>query len=146
MKKSVLIVLLTCAVLYAAGDGSAVLTSWVDFRHHEYEISTKPTWEFVITGTWDEDDTGSPLTTIPINGIILTVTLTVPANKNNSLGEIEIGDNAQNIIFDSYDQAAGSSYTFSLFEPVFGNMNVWIGPSGAFGAGGGEIVATIRGI
>ena len=142
-KATILIVLVACSLLYAAGSESVVLTSWVERRNQEPLL--KPTWEFVITGTWTAADDADTKITIPVNGIIIAVILEVPSSKSSANAEVEIGDSAENIIFDSGDQAAGTC-TYNIFEPVTENIKVWMGPSAAFGLGGGEIVVTLRGI
>ena len=143
-KATILIVLVACSLLYAAGSESVVLTSWVERRNQEPLL--KPTWEFVITGTWTAADDADTKITIPVNGIIIAVILEVPSSKSSANAEVEIGDSAENIIFDSGDQSAGRICTFNIFEPVTENIKVWMGPSVAFGIGGGEIVVTLRGI
>lgn len=143
-KTSILILLCACVVLYAAGNEEVVLTSWVERRNQEPTI--KPVWEFVITGTWTAADDSNTKITIPVNGIILVVILECPSSKSGADSQVEIGDSAENIIFDSGDQAAGGVCTYNIFEPVTENIKVWMGPSIAYGAGGGEIVVTIRGI
>ena len=142
-KTTILIVLVACSLLYAAGNESIVLTSWVERRNQEPLI--KPVWEFVITGTWTAEDDSNTKITIPVNGVIITVILKIPSSKSNADAEVEIGDSAEHIIFDSSDQAAGTC-TYNIFEPVTENIKVWMGPSAAFGVGGGEIVVTLRGI
>jgi len=142
-KTTVLIILATCSLLYAAGNESAVLTSWVERRNQEPLI--KPVWEFVITGTWTAEDDADTKITIPVNGVIITVILEIPQSKTGADVEVEIGDSAEHIIFDSGDQAAGGTCTYSIFEPVTENIKVWMGPSIPFGVGGGEIVVTLRG-
>lgn len=144
MKKIIaLILLVACSLLYAVGNESAVLTSWVERRNQEPLI--KPTWEFIITGTWTATDDSDTSTTIPVNGVILAVILEIPSSKTGASAEVEIGDSAENVIFDSSDQAAGTC-TYNIYEPVTENIKVWMGPSAAFGVGGGEIVVTLRGI
>lgn len=144
MKKTIALILLCiCAVLYAAGNEEVVLTSWVERRNQEPTI--KPIWEFVITGTWTAADDSDTKITIPVNGVIIAVILKIPSSKSGADAEVEIGDSAENVIFDSADQGAGTC-TFNIFEPVTENIKVWMGPSAAFGVGGGEIVVTLRGI
>ncbi len=144
MKKTVvLIVLAICSILYAAGSETVTLTSWVERRNQEPLL--KPVWEFVITGTWTAADDSNTKITIPVNGVIIAVILKIPSSKSNANAEVEIGDSAEHIIFDSGDQAAGTC-TYNIFEPVTENIKVWMGPSAAFGLGGGEIVVTLRGI
>lgn len=145
MKKSIALILLSlCAILYAAGNETVVLTSWVERRNQEPHI--KPVWEFVITGTWTATDDSDTKITIPVNGVILAVILVVPSSKTSANCEVEIGDNDENIIFDSGDQPAGDTCTFNICEPVTTNINVWMGPDKAFGLNGGEIVVVLRGI
>lgn len=143
-KTSILILLSVCAVLYAVGNETFTLTSWVERRNQEPLI--KPAWEFVVTGTWDATDDTDTSGEIPVNGILLWVNLDVPSSKNSSSCEVEIYDGGDNKIFDSGDEAAGSSYKYSLFEPFANELDVRFGPSGAFGAGGGVITVTLRGI
>ena len=139
----VLVLLTVCSLLYAAGNESAVLTSWVGRRNQEPLI--KPVWEFVITGTWTAEDDADTKITIPVNGVIIAVILEIPQSKSGASAEVEIGDSAEYVIFDSGDQVNGTC-TYNIFEPVTENIKVWMGPSAAFGVGGGEIVVTLRGI
>ena len=142
-KTTILIVLVACSLLYAVGNESAVLTSWVERRNQEPLI--KPTWEFVITGTWTAQDDADTKITIPVNGVIITVILEIPASKSDADAEVEIGDSAENVIFASGDQGEGLC-VWNIFEPVTENIKVWMGPSAAFGVGGGVIKVTLRGI
>ena len=144
MKKTIVLILLAvCSLLYAAGNESVVLTSWVERRNQEPLI--KPVWEFVITGTWTAEDDSDTKITVPVNGVIITVILEIPQSKSGASAEVEIGDSSENVIFDSGDQVNGTC-VYSIFEPVTENIKVWMGPSAAFGVGGGEIVVTLRGI
>lgn len=142
--KKLLIVLLVllaiCAVLYGApGDETYTLTSWLDRRNQEPLI--KPVWEYVITGTWDADDTADITQALNINGMLIKVILIVPSDS----AEVEILDNSDNKIFDSADQTTGT-YTYNLFEPLSGTIDVVIGPDAAIGGVGGDIVVVLRGI
>jgi hypothetical protein len=142
-KTKILILLFVCSLIYASGNETVELTSWLERRNQEPLL--KPTWEFVITGTWTAADDSDTKITIPVNGVIIVVILEIPSSKTGAYAEVEIGDSAENIIFDSGDQAAGIC-TFNIFEPVTENIKVWMGPNAAFGIGGGEIVVTLRGI
>ncbi len=143
-KTSALILLIACSLLYAAGNETFTLTSWVERRNQEPLI--KPTWELVVTGTWDATDDSHTSGAIPVNGVLLYVSLDVPASKNSTTCEVEIYDNGNNKVFDSDDQPAGVTYNYNLLEPFASEMNIYFGPSGAFGAGGGVITVTLRGI
>jgi len=142
MKKRIillLILLATCAVLYATTDQTVVLTSWLDRRNQEPLI--KPVWEYVITASYSATDDGNITHSLNINGILLKVILIVPSDS----AEVEILDNADNKIFDSADQATGT-FTYNLFEPLSGTTDIVIGPDAAIGATGGDIVVILRGI
>ena len=139
-----LVVIGICVLLQAAGNETFTLTSWVERRNQEPLI--KPTWEFVVTGTWDATDDTDTSGAIPVNGVLLYVSLDVPASKNSSSCEVEIYDNGNNKVFDSDDQPAGATYNYNLLEPFASEMNIYFGPSGAFGLGGGIITVTLRGI
>ena len=144
MKKTLIaLLILLCigAVLWATE--TSVLTSWVERRNQEPLI--KPAWELVVTASFDADDVGNATQAIPLNGILLKVVLVVPDTDSDPACEVEILDNADNKIFDSVDQAVGT-HTFNLYEPMTGTMDVVIGPAGVFGAGGGDVVVTLRGI
>lgn len=144
MKKTIialLILLVVGAVLYATE--TAVLTSWVERRNQEPLI--KPVWEFKVTGSFDDNDVGNVIQAIAVNGIILKVILIVPDTFSDPACEVEILDNADNLIFDSTDLAVGT-HTFDIYEPVIGTIDVVMGPAGVFGAGGGDIVVYLRGI
>ena len=39
-----------------------------------------------------------------------------------------------------------STYNYNLLEPFASEMNIYFGPSGVLGAGGGVITVTLRGI
>ena len=144
MKKSLialLVLLVIGAVLYATE--TAVLTSWVERRNQEPLI--KPVWEFKVTGSFDDNDVGNATQAVAVNGIILKVVLIVPDTDSDPACEVEILDNADNLIFDSTDLAVGT-HTFNIYEPVIGIIDVVMGPSGVFGTGGGDIVVYLRGI
>ena len=139
-----LVVICICILLQAAGNETFTLTSWVERRNQEPLI--KPTWEFVVTGTWSATDDSDTSGTIPVNGVLLHVALDVPTSKNSSSCEVEIYDNGDNKVFDTDDQPAGATYNYNLLEPFASEMNIYFGPSGAFGLGGGVITVTLRGI
>lgn len=145
MKKTIVLILLAvCSILYAAGNDTFTLTSWVERRNQEPLI--KPTWEFVVTGTWDATDDTDAAGTIPVNGILIMVILEIPDTKSDPACQVKIYDNGNNLIFDSGDRTAGGTCTYNLFEPFASEMNIYMGPNGAFGIGGGVITVTLRGI
>lgn len=148
MKKTIIyliVVFCLCAILWAAtGDETVVLTSSVERRNQEPFI--KPVWEYVVTGTFDSDDTGDVTEAININGILLKVILTVPDTSSAPTGQVVIKDNGDNTIFDSGEQAEAATYTFNLYEPLSGSIDVVIGPSGVTGTTTSDFVVTIRGI
>ena len=139
-----LVVIGICVLLQAAGNETFTLTSWVERRNQEPLI--KPTWELVVTGTWAADDDSHTIGAVPVNGVLLSVVLDVPASKNSTTCEVELYDNGNNKVFDSDDQAAGATYNYNLLEPFASEINVSFGPSGVFGVGGGTITVTLRGI
>ena len=146
MKKKLVflgLLLFTCVILYAS-DGTVVLTSSVERRNLEPLI--KPVWEHVITATYDSADTNDVTQALNINGILLKVILTVPNTSSDPNGQVVIKDNGDNTIFDSGEQDANDIYTFNVFEPLSGTIDVVIGPSGSTGTDDSDVVVTIRGI
>ena len=143
MRKTIigtLILLGICALLWAAdGNQTVSITDWTERRNQEPLI--KPVWEYVVTSVWDADDDSDLTQSININGILLKVILVVPSDS----AEVEILDNGDNKIFDSTDQATGT-YTYSVYEPLAGTIDIVIGPDAAIGGTGGTITATLRGI
>ena len=147
MRKSLialLVVVVICAVLWADGDQSSVLTSSVERRNQEPLI--KPVWEHIITATFDADDTTAEPYALPVNGILLKVILNAPDGANGAVTyQVTIDDNGDNEIFDSGEQAETLTYTFDTYEPVTGTIDINIGPSAAIGDEQ-DIVVTLRGI
>ena len=146
-KKICLFVLLgICAVLYAAtGDESVVLTSSVERRNQEPNI--KPVWELVSTWTYDTDDAGAETISIPINGTLQKIILTIPVTTTTgTTTQLLIKDNGDNTIFDSGEQAENDTYTFNVSEPLSGTIDIVIEPSAAAGTSGSAPVVTMRGI
>jgi len=149
MKRNLLCFIVICAVsllgtvilLAATGDETAALTSSVEER-----VEVNPVWEIVVTGTYDEDDTGDVTHSMPHNGILQKVILTVPDTTSDPACEVEILDNGDNKVFDSGDQAAGASYFYNVTEPLSGTIDIVMGPASAMSTGGGSIVVTLRGI
>lgn len=128
----------------ATGNESITITSSVDRR--QQEPLQKSVWEYVITATYDVDDTGDVTQSIPVNGTLRKVILTIPSFTNSITGQVVIKDNGDNTIFDSGEQTKGVTYAFNLDEPVSGTLDVVIGVSGAAGGTGGSIAVTLRGI
>jgi len=127
----------------ADGNQTIVLTS-----DTQSSINASPimdVWEKVITATFDADDTTDVSITIPTNGRLTHVTLKVPNTTNAITTQLKINDNGDNTIFDTGEVAENASYNYSLSEDLSGNIDVVIGVSGAVGATGSIIVATLRG-
>lgn len=148
MKKRIVILailLSICLLLYADdGDQTVSLTSSVERRNQEPLI--KPVWEHVITAVFDDDDTANVTHALPVNGILIKVILVAPDATTGRTYQVEIDDNADNEIFDSGEQAENATYTFNMFEPVTGTIDINIGPSGTMGATNPDIVVYLRGI
>ena len=140
-----LILLATCMVMLGAdGDQSSTLTSWVSRRNQEPYI--KPVWERVITGVFDSDDTTNVTETIPFNGILMKVILVAPDGTNGITWQVEIKDNADVVVFDTGEKAEAATYTYNLFEPLSGTIDITYGPSGAIGATNPDVLIYLRGI
>ena len=151
MKKRImvlLILLIAGAVIWAAtGNEDAVLTSSVDRRNQEPLI--KPVWEHVITWTYDADDAGAETQSINVNGILLKVVMTIPDTTTDTTTEqLLIKDNGDNTIFDSGEltEGEGVTYTFNLFEPLSGTIDIILEPSAASQDAVTTKVVTLRGI
>jgi len=151
MKKRIVIlaILLSfCLLLYAdTGNETSVLTSSVERRNQEPLI--KPVWEHVITYTYDADDAGAVTQSIPINGILLKVIMTIPdTTTDNTTEQLLIKDNGDNTIFDSTEltEGEGVTYTFNLYEPLTGTIDIILEPSAASGDAVTTKVVTLRGI
>jgi len=149
-KKKVILTFLACVaiaglLLAATGDESATLTTSLDKRVLNVNY---PVWERVITWTYDSDDEGLETISIPLNGIVLKAILTLPDTvTDTTTSQLLIKDNGGNTIFDSGEQSEGEgvTYTFSLFEPLSGTIDLSIEPSAAYGSEE-SIVVTLRGI
>ena len=130
----------------ATGGEASVLTSMVDDRLLEPLL--RPVWEFVVTDTRDEDDTGDTTQAIIINGLLRKVILKAPDTTNAITSQVVIKDNGDNTIFDSGEQAENATYTFNVDEPLSGTIDVVIGVSGAIGGSSisSDIVVTLRGV
>ena len=112
----------------ATGDESVILTTFVDNRN-EYN---KPVWEALITWSYDTDDAGPEvLTATELNGILLKIVFTVPVtSRTGTTSQLLIKDNADNTIFDSGELAESATpYTFNLFEPLSGDIDISYEPS-----------------
>ena len=151
MKKRIvilLILLIAGAVIWAAtGNEDAVLTSSVERRNQEPLI--KPVWEHVVTWTYDADDAGAETQSINVNGILIKVIMTIPdTTADTTTEQLLIKDNGDNTIFDSGEltEGEGVTYTFNLFEPVTGTIDVILEPSVASQDAVTTKVVTLRGI
>ena len=114
----------------ATGDESVVLTSLIDYRNVEPGI--KPVWEALVTWTYDTDDAGLESLTIPeLNGILLKIVISVPVtSRTGTTSQIIIKDSNDNTIFDSGEIAESATpYTFNLFEPLAGDIDISYEPS-----------------
>ena len=143
-----LILMGVTTVLWAVtGNEDAVLTSSVERRNQEPLI--KPVWEHVITWTYDADDAGAETQSININGILIKVIMTIPdTTADTTTEQLLIKDNGDNTIFDSGEltEGEGVTYTFNLFEPVTGTIDVIMEPSAASQDAVTTKVVTLRGI
>ena len=128
----------------ADGDQTIVLTS--NTRAKINLTPNEDVWEMVVTATFDTDDTTDVSLAIPFNGIIRDIVLAVPNTTNAITTQLQIQDNGDNVVFDTGELAENSTYTFSVDKSLSGTIDVVIGVSGAVGASGSIIVATIRGI
>ena len=130
----------------ATGDESVILTTFEDLRNSEPR--TKPVWEGVVTWTYDSDDTGlESLTVTELNGILLKIVISVPVTTTTgTTSQVLIKDNGDNTIFDSGELAESATpYTFNVFEPLSGDIDISYEPSAA--AGSAETPKlTLRGI
>ena len=130
----------------ADGDQTIVLTSET-VPEGLNKIKNEQVWEKVITATFDADDTTDVTLALPsFNGTLRHVTLEVPNTTNAITTQLEIQDNGDNVIFDTGEVAENDTYNYSIDEPLLGTIDVIIGVSGAVGATGSVIVATLRGI
>lgn len=128
----------------ADGDQTIVLTS--NTRAAINRTKNEDVWEMVITATFDTDDTSDVTLTVPVNGIIRKVVLAVPDTTNAITTQLQIQDNGDNVVFDTGEVDENDTYQFSINEAVSGDIDFVIGVSGAVGANGSVIVATIRGV
>ena len=127
----------------ADGDQTIVKTS--DNRAKVTLTPNQSIFVMVVTATFDADDTTDVTLNIPINARIEHVTLAVPNTTNAITTQMQITDDGGNIRFDTGENAENDTYNFALYEPISESMNVVIGVSGAVGATGSVIVATITG-
>jgi len=150
MDKKIAILLILLAVgmvLFAAtGDESSSLVSYND---RSAEPIVRPVWEQVITYTYDADDAGAVTESIPINGILMKVILTLPDTTTDTTTEqLTIKDNGDNTIFDTGEKTEGEgvTYTYDLSEPISGTIDVTLEPSAASGDAVTTKTVTLRGI
>jgi hypothetical protein len=128
----------------ATGDETITLTSSVDKRV-EYPID-HPVWERLITASYDADDAGAVTHSEVINGILLKIIFTIPTTTTTgTTSQLLIKDNNDDTIFDSGELAEGSTYTFDVFEPLSGTIDITYEPSAAAGSAETPTV-TLRGI
>ena len=119
----------------ATGDESVVLTTYEDLRNEQ--PLTKPVWEGVVTWTYDADDAGlEALTVTELNGILLKIIISVPVTTTTgTTSQVLIKDNEDQTIFDSGELAESATpYTFNVFEPVSGDIDISYEPSAAAGS------------
>ena len=129
-KTTILIVLAACSLLYAAGNESVVLTSWVERRNQEPLI--KPVWERVVTFTYASADVGTKTQALPINGILIKVIMELPVtNVGGTTEQLLILDNGDNTIFDSTEVAENNTHVFDVYEPLTGLVDLILEPSAA---------------
>jgi hypothetical protein len=130
----------------ADGDQTIVLTSETT-PDTTQTIKNNDVWEKVITATYDADDTTDVSLALPgFNGTIRHITLAVPNTTNAITTQLQIQDNGNNVVFDTGEVAENATYNYSVDIPLQGTIDAVIGVSGAVGASGSVIVATIRGI
>ena len=136
------VLILTCVLFAGTDDQTAVVTRQTDNRKNvDY-----PVWDAVITVSWDDDDIGDAVQAVTINGIIQKIILVTPTGSNTVTYQLVIRDNEDATIFDSGEQVEGSTYAWSVHEPVTGTIDILVGPSGALGATNPDAVVTLRGI
>lgn len=139
----VLVLLIVACVLFAGTDDqTAALTRQTDNRKNV----NYPIWDAVVTASWDADDTGDAVQAVTINGTIQKIIFVTPTGTNTVTYQLVIRDNEDATIFDSGEQVEGSTYAFSVHEPVTGTIDVLVGPSGALGATNPDATVTLRGI
>ncbi len=111
----------------ATGDESAVITTSLEQRGDP----KLPVWEHLITWTYDTDDEGAETQAININGVLLKIVFSVPVtSRQGTTSQLLIKDNSDNTIFDSGELAESATpYTFNLFEPLSGEIDVIYEPS-----------------
>lgn len=100
----------------------------------------------IVTAVFGAADTEDATQTINYNGFIQKVIFTVPAFTNSITGQLQIKDNQGNTVFDTGEVAKGATYQYNLSEPLYGDISIVIGVSGAAGGSGGSMVAVLRGV
>tara|TARA_Y100000310_G_C20243043_1_gene605530 strand:- start:85 stop:474 length:390 start_codon:yes stop_codon:yes gene_type:complete len=128
----------------ADGDQTIVLTS--NTRAKVNQTPNEDVWEIVATATFDADDTSDVTLAVPLNGTLRDVVLKVPNTTNAITTQLQIQDNGDNVVFDTGELAENATYIFSVDKSLSGTIDLVVGVSGAVGASGSIIVATLRGI
>ena len=128
----------------ATGDETITLTSAVEKRVDFGPLGQ--VWERLITASYDADDDGPVTQALNINGILLKIVFDIPVTTTTgTTSQLLIKDNNDDTIFDSGELAEGSTYTFNLFEPLTGTIDVTYEPSAAAGSVETPTI-TLRGI
>lgn len=144
-KLAILLILLAVGMVLFAADGDQTSTL-VSYNDRSAEPIVRPVWEQVITYDFDADDTTNVTQSIPINGILMKVIFVTPDATTGRTYQVEIDDNADIEIFDSGEKAEATTYTYNLFEPISGTIDITVGPSGTMGATNPDILVYLRGI
>ena len=108
------------------GDESATITTSLEQRGDP----KLPVWEHLITWTYDTDDAGAETQAIGLNGVLLKIVFSIPVTtRTGTTSQLLIKDNSDNTIFDSGELAENVTYTFNLFEPLSGTIDLVYEPS-----------------
>jgi hypothetical protein len=121
---------------------SAGSTSTSDRRRDTQD--KHPVWEEVVTFSLVSGDT-TGLATIAKNGVLQKIIVVVPNMQSgaNTL-DVSLTDNGDNTIWSVTNLTDSTTYTYSVIEPLSGEVNVILGFTNPAAAATVEV--TLRGI
>lgn len=103
-----------------------------------------PVWERTITFTFASGDTTEVKYALPMNGILQKILVKVTGAGVTAT--VTIDDNGDNEIWKVTTLAVATpAYTYSVSEPLAGDMDIGVVPSGDPGASW-VVIVTLRGI
>ena len=125
---------------------TAALSTPTDRRSDS--LDRRPVWEQIVTYTIDAGDGHAEVKqAIPINGILQKIICKVGAATGiTGTVNLAIDDNSDNEIFAVTSLAESTTYTYNVYEPLSGIIDVGLDPSDDPTSGSWTVTVTLRGI